>query len=161
MSTQNPQKNIMGQMPQTEQIPQIRQDIKGAELIEEAIRREKKLVYYDEVIMQGFEKEQDSRRIRHISFNQRKHEKMFGEIYQGMTGKRSSCDIKEPSFQKSLNEIIEERIFLGFESIELYRKIYFSVIPVEWKQMMYEIIGDEQNDIIKYLHYLTKFKSQN
>ena len=81
---------------------------------------------------------------------------MFGEIYQGMTGRKLSFDIKEPNLKDDFKYNLEERIFQGFECIELYRKIYFLVIPVEWKFMMYEIISDEQNDILKYIYYSQK-----
>lgn len=138
------------------QNPHIRHEDKGAELIEEAARREKKMACYDEKIMWGFENELDQKRIRQISLNQRKHGKMFGEIYQGMTGRKLSIDIKEPNLSEDLKTNLDQRIFMGFECIEIYRKIYFSVMPVEWKQMMYEIIGDEQNDILKYIYYNQK-----
>lgn len=143
-------------MPMPMEEPRINYEDKNAELIEQAANREKKILCYDEKIMDYFENELDKKRIRHISLNQRKHVKMFGEIYQGMTGRKLSFDIKEPNLKDDFKYNLEERIFQGFECIELYRKIYFLVIPVEWKFMMYEIISDEQNDILKYIYYSQK-----
>lgn len=137
----------------------IKHEDKGAELIEEAARRERKMACYDEKIMECCANELDRKRIQQIGLNQRKHEKMFGEIYQGMTGRKLSCDIKEPNLSDDIKTNLEQRIFQGFECIEIYRKIYFSVMPVEWKMMMYEIIGDEQNDLLKYIYYCNKMNA--
>ncbi|HOA80166.1 MAG TPA: hypothetical protein PKK61_03770 [Defluviitaleaceae bacterium] len=82
---------------------------------------------------------------------------MFGEIYQGLTGRKLLIDFKDLDLrEENIKAIIDNRIFQGFEAIDFYRKIYFLLAAVEWKQMMYEIIGDEQNDIIKYIYYLNK-----
>lgn len=145
-------------MPMSMPNMHIKED-KGAELIEEAARRERKKVCFDDKIMQSCTDELDRKRIQQILLNQRKHEKMFGEIYQGMTGRKLSCDIKEPKLSDDLKTNLEQRIFDGFECIEIYRKIYFSVMPPEWKMMMYEIISDEQNDLLKYIYYCNKINA--
>ncbi|HHW67508.1 MAG: hypothetical protein PWP07_147 [Epulopiscium sp.] len=137
----------------------IKHEYKGAELIEEAAKRERRMAYYDEKIMGCYDNELDRKRIYQILLNQRRHEKMLGEIYYGMTGRKLSCDIKEPGLPEDLKENLDQRIFQGFESIEIYRKIYFSVVPPEWKMMLFEIIGDEQNDLLKYIYYCSKINA--
>ncbi|WP_058485908.1 hypothetical protein [Defluviitalea phaphyphila] len=132
------------------------QDYKSAELIEEAAKRERILAIYDNKIMESFEDELDRKRIYKISLNQIRHQKMLEEIYRGMTRKKLSINIKEPDCDDNLKSNLDRRIFEGFECIELYRKIYFFIVPMEWKQMMYEIISDEQNDILKYIYYFNK-----
>lgn len=152
---QSPQ-NRQTYISQSYRTPQLKIDDKVPELIEEAAKREKKMICYDKKIMEGLESDVDKKRVLRISFNQIKHEKMFGEIYQGMTGRKLLLNMKDLRLSENTKTIIEDRIFQGFESIEFYRKIYFLLLPVEWKQMMYEIIGDEQDDIIKYIYYRYK-----
>jgi|BioPla2DNA2_1021312.scaffolds.fasta_scaffold06473_4 rubrerythrin len=150
-------KDLQSHIPQPYRPAKLRIDDKISELIEEAAKIEKRLFAYDKRIMEIIESEVDKKRILKISFNQKKHEKMFGEIYQGLTGRKLLIDFKDLDLrEENIKAIIDNRIFQGFEAIDFYRKIYFLLAAVEWKQMMYEIIGDEQNDIIKYIYYLNK-----
>jgi rubrerythrin len=52
---------------------------------------------------------------------------------------------------------MDKRIFMAIEYVEFYRKIYFLVYPIEFKQMLYEMITDEQNHAIKYMHLYQKY----
>ncbi|HOQ17722.1 MAG TPA: hypothetical protein PLG49_10235 [Defluviitaleaceae bacterium] len=150
-------KDFQTHIPQSYRPARLRIDDKISELIEEAAKMERELFSYDKKIMDLLENEADQKKILRISINQRKHEKMFGEIYQGITGRKLLLDLKDFDIkEEDIRKIIDYRIFKGFDAIDFYRKIYFLLMPLEWKQIMYEILGDEQNDIIKYIYYLNK-----
>lgn len=101
----------------------------------------------------------DKEILRQISLDEQKHERIFTDIYQKVTGEKPHISIKTV---RDLSENVlldfEKSIFDEMEAVEFYRQIYFLFLDVEIRDMLYEIITDEQNHAVKMTYLYSKYK---
>ncbi len=88
-----------------------------------------------------------------MHLNDIKHKKLLENIYFHVTGEKFIYDKmaeEEESVQiNSLDEAINEMIFEKLETVEYLRKIYYAIFNLTIRDMLFEIITDEQAHAIK------------
>ncbi|GFI61463.1 hypothetical protein IMSAG049_00622 [Clostridiales bacterium] len=97
---------------------------------------------------------EDSEILRSISYDEYKHRQLFEEIYTMLVGKRP--EIKEEAEEIKPNELREElvdQLFDEMEAVEMYRELMAAFGNSEIRDIIFEIITDEQAhaSILNYL----------
>jgi rubrerythrin len=90
--------------------------------------------------------------IRFAYEDEAKHYDMFQEIYEEITG--SDVQIMSPE-QENLNKLIDavkSSINGELEAVELYREIRAMLRGKEYRDMLYEIITDEQEHATRFVY---------
>lgn len=127
------------------------------ELILKAIEQENEDSKYFEKLANLIQNEKDKEDIRKIYLDDKKHFKIFSEIYKSLTGKEPIFEDEEIEIDDTLPEELEDSIEQKLENVELYRLILSSFLDVGIRDMIYEIITDEQSHAQK----LTKLYNKN
>jgi rubrerythrin len=81
-----------------------------------------------------------------------KHYKMFQYIYHMITGQLINIPIPEEKISDSLMEAVESSIDGELEAVELYRKIKSMLPNMRLRDMLYEIITDEQEHATRFVY---------
>jgi rubrerythrin len=90
--------------------------------------------------------------IRFAYEDEAKHYDMFQEIYEEITGR--DVQIMSPE-QENLNKLIDavkSSINGELEAVELYREIRAMLRGKEYRDMLYEIITDEQEHATRFVY---------
>lgn len=81
-----------------------------------------------------------------------KHYKMFQRIYYMLTGKKIDVPIPPVEKYNKLIDAIESSINGELAAVELYRKIYSMLPNRRLRDMLYEIITDEQEHATRFTY---------
>lgn len=81
-----------------------------------------------------------------------KHYKMFQHIYHLLTGQMISVPLPEEKEHHSLIDAVESSIDGELEAVELYRKIKSLLPNRHLRDMLYEIITDEQEHATRFVY---------
>lgn len=81
-----------------------------------------------------------------------KHYKMFQQIYFMLTGQYIDIPIPEPKKNEKLIDAIESSINGELEAVELYRKIRSMLPNTQLRDMLFEIITDEQEHATRFVY---------
>lgn len=123
------------------------------EMIREAIKDEiKDGKYYDE-LANKVENENDKKALHKIHADEVKHSKMLKEIYHMLTGEYPDISVEAPTVGCDLPQIFSERLYEELDAVEFYRKLMFVFLNLEIRDMLFEILTDEQAhaQIMNYL----------
>lgn len=98
---------------------------------------------------------------RQINFayeDEGKHYKMFQQILFKLTGKMT--EIPVPDIKKPINllEGVESSIDGELEAVELYREILAMLPNKQMRDMLYEIITDEQEHAVRFTYLYSVLK---
>lgn len=96
--------------------------------------------------------------IRFAYEDEAKHYDMFQEIYEGLTGR--DVQIMSPE-QENLNKLIDAvkaSINGELAAVELYREIRAMLRGKEYRDMLYEIITDEQEHATRFVYLYAMLK---
>jgi len=88
-----------------------------------------------------------------------KHYKMFNQIYYALTGKQ--VDIPLPTdIEKydTLMEAVQSSIEGENEAVDLYRQIFSLMTNKQMRDMVYEIITDEQEHAMRFIYLYAMLK---
>jgi len=128
-------------------------------LIKDAIvgEREDEL-FYDYLISEA-PSEEDKKIIQSIRDDERKHNKMFKELYYELTGKMPP-QAAEPEFVKPESYVagLQQALFGELGAVERYRRILFGLTKRKDINMITEIITDELKHASKYNFLYAKNK---
>jgi len=128
-------------------------------LIKDAIvgEREDEL-FYDYLISEA-PSEEDKKIIESIRDDEKKHNKMFKELYYELTGKMPPQPA-EPDFVKPASYVagLQQALFGELGAVERYRKILFAMTKRKDINMITEIITDEIKHASKYNFLYAKNK---
>ena len=97
---------------------------------------------------------EDSEIVRAMAYDEYKHRRIFEEIYKSLMGSSPDIPAQEyPSNSKNLVESFTDSLFDELEAVELYREIMSAFENLDIRDMVFEIITDEQAhaDILNYL----------
>ena len=137
--------------------PQSSQDKKIIKMLEDSMNHELEDADYYRRLIDLATDRNDKEVLKSISQQELKHFSILEEIYNHLTGKNFKA-IFEPT--KISNNILNEyskSIYGELKGFEMYRKLYYSFLNVQIRDMIYEIMSDEQNHSIKISHlYSTK-----
>ena len=96
----------------------------------------------------------DSETVKSMSYDEFKHKRLFEEIYYSLTG-LTAPEAKEAAEEvyEDITEALTESLFEELEAVEMYREIMAAMENEAVKNMLFEIITDEQAhaDLINYL----------
>ncbi|RKD22283.1 rubrerythrin [Caminicella sporogenes] len=126
-------------------------------LVKDAVLGEKKdELFYDYLITKAPTKE-EKEIIRTIRNDERKHNKMFRQIYKDFTGMDIKID-EEIEFEKPNSYIdgIKRALFGELKAMEKYRNIRAGLPGRYYRDMVFEILTDELKHADKYNYILNK-----
>ncbi|MGE5328213.1 MAG: ferritin-like domain-containing protein [Deltaproteobacteria bacterium] len=147
-------------MPATPEQVMMYENLQAAiKLIKDAILGEREdELFYDYLISEA-PSEEDKKIIQSIRDDERKHNKMFKELYYELTGKMPPS-APEPEFVKpeSYSAGLQQALFGELGAVERYRKILFGLTKRKDINMITEIITDELKHASKYNFLYAKNK---
>ncbi len=95
----------------------------------------------------------DSETVKSMSYDEFKHKRIFEEIYNAING--SLPESSEPTLPtiEDLSAALSDCLFSELEAVEMYREIISAFESTEIRNMIFEVITDEQAhaDILNYL----------
>lgn len=98
----------------------------------------------------------DKEILRQISLDIYKHLKIFEEIYFRLTGNMPpETEVMPVEVGENLLKEYEKAMFNELSNAEFTRKILFVFNDMEIRDMLYEIITDEQSNATKFLYLYT------
>lgn len=127
------------------------------EMLIEAIKDERADAKYYDTIANMLEDENDKKIIHKIHHDENKHEKIFTEIYELLTGSKPNEEdltFEEKPVSENMAENFANSILDELSAVEFYRKILFSFLNQEIRDALFEIITDEQGhaQIANYMY---------
>lgn len=135
-----------------------RKDKNVLDLIFEAMKDEK----HDRIKYKKMMEMADSDKVRkQIEFaykDEIKHYKMFQQIVYMLTCRK--CDVPTPNVEsyKCLLPAIESSINGELEAVELYRKILSMLPTMQMRDMLFEILTDEQEHATRFVYLYSMLK---
>lgn len=127
-------------------------------LIKKSVENEKEdEMFYDTLLSQTNNK-QDKEIIQSIITDERKHNKMFRELYPELTGitlPKSENKTTESNTSSYINNL-EKALFGELSAVEKYRKIMAAMPDKQKYNMLMEIMTDELKHAHKYNFLITK-----
>lgn len=128
---------------------------RSLELIKEAIQGEKSDAEFYEYLIKKAPTKEEKEIIESIRNDELKHNKMFRQIYKGITGMNvppsEDSEFKKP---KSYIDGIKKALFGELAAVEKYREIRRGLPSRCSRDMLFEIITDEIKHSIKYNYIL-------
>lgn len=139
--------NPMNVMPEMYKTPQ-----KLVDLLVEAMKDERSDRAKYKAMMEMTCSDKCRKQINFAFEDEGKHYKMFQYIYRQLTGQDIEIPLPRPDKINSLKEAIEGSIQGELEAVELYRKIYAMLPNRQMRDMLYEIITDEQEHATRFVY---------
>ncbi len=139
-------------LPEPELTFSSNEDKKILEMLLEAIKDEAQWMEYLGKLMYITISPKNKELVRQIRLDDQKHYNMLIEIYNSLVGEKPEVTPIPLEISDSPRTEYEKCMLLKLQSIEFYRKIYFSFLSVKIRDMLFEIITDEQNNAVKFLY---------
>lgn len=123
---------------------QIQNYQKALQLIRESVKSEKEDEMFYDYLINAAPSDKDKKIIEGIRNDERKHFKMFRQMYYEMTGTQLPPP-EDVKFEKPKYYIsgIEKALFGELKAVERYRQIAFGLIGRKYLNMITEILTDE------------------
>ncbi len=109
-----------------------------------------------------FSDSDDAETVKSMSYDEYKHKRIFEEIYNALNGSLPET-IQTRDISRPVGDLLSElndSLFAELEAVEMYREIMSAFGGCEVRDMIFEIITDEQAhaDILNYL--ISKIRSE-
>lgn len=128
-------------------------------LLREAVQDERSDELFYDYLIRHAPSQEDREVITAIRNDERKHRRMFREMYTSLTGQTLEGEEAEPfTPPSSYLDGLRRAIFGESGAVELYRKIYFTIPGKAYKNMVFEILTDELKHGIRYNYLYAKNK---
>jgi rubrerythrin len=131
------------QMPKKENI---------LDLIKEAMKDERHDRVKYKNMMEMANTEKIVKQIEFAYMDEGKHYKMFQQIYYVLTGKIIDIPVPKVETYNKLLDAVETSINGELEAVELYRKIQSLLPNMKLRDMLFEIITDEQEHATRFTY---------
>lgn len=128
------------------------------EILKEAIKDEANDADYYWNLSNKMSSQEDKDILRKIRTDELKHNKMFKDIYYQITGERIDSNAESKKISNDVVSEIENSIFNELDTVEFYRKLMFAFLNLEIRDMLYEIITDEQAHAQKLNYLYAKYR---
>jgi len=122
------------------------------DLIIEAMKDERKDRAKYKRMMEKAKSEKVRKQIEFAFNDEGKHYKMFQQIYYTLTGDMINIPEATPEKYDSFMDAIESSINGELEAVELYRKIQSMLPTMRLRDMLFEIITDEQEHATRFTY---------
>lgn len=132
-----------------EQIPK-RENL--LDLIKEAMTDERHDRVKYKNMMDMAKTEKIRKQIEFAYMDEGKHYKMFQQIYYALTGKMIDVPVPKVETYNRLIDAVETSINGELEAVELYRKIQSMLPNMKLRDMLFEIITDEQEHATRFVY---------
>lgn len=130
------------------------------QMIEDSILDGNKDMNYYERLSQRIQDEDDKNTLRRIHLNKMKHKKMLMEIYNMLTSEEPNLEGKyeEREIGDNLLQEFENSIERELEGSESYRVLLSSFEDLPVRDMVHEMLIDEQNNAQRMNHLYSKYR---
>ena len=133
-------------------------DRKLPDLLREAMLDEKKDHRKYRMMMDMTDNKEVIEQIRFAYEDEAKHYEMFQEIYEEITGKNIQVTAPEQDKYNRLIDSVKSSINGELEAVELYRDIRAMLRGKKHRDMLYEIITDEQEHATRFVYLYSMLK---
>lgn len=127
-------------------------DRKLLKLLREAMADEKKDHRKYRYMMEMTDNKEVIEQINYAYEDEAKHYDMFKEIYEELTGKDIQVAAPEQEKYNRLIDAVKSSINGELEAVELYREIRAMLRGKNHRDMLYEIITDEQEHATRFVY---------
>lgn len=128
------------------------------DMIKESLKDEATDAEYYGNLLNKTPSTEDKEIIRQIRMDELKHYKLFNDIYRKLTGEYLNIPADNKKISNNLAEEFEKNIFSELEGAEFYRKLLFAFLDLEIRDILFEIITDEQAHSQKMNYLYCKYK---
>lgn len=128
------------------------------DMILEAIEQENEDARYYEKLSTIVKDKNDIDDLRRIHLEDTKHFNMLSELYTNLTGTEPNFEYDEIEIDDPLSEEFLEGAEQKLENVELYRNIMSSFLDIGIRDMLFEIITDEQKHAQKLNQLYSKYR---
>lgn len=122
------------------------------DLVIEAMKDERHDRVKYKMMMDMTKKDKIKEQIRFAYEDEGKHYKMFQYIFYQLTGKQIDIPIPEVEEYDELIDAVESSINGELAAVELYRKIQSMLPNIGLRDMLFEIITDEQEHATRFTY---------
>ncbi len=98
--------------------------------------------------------------LRQMSLDEQKHYKYLSQIYKQLTGNEPVVQVGKVEISGNILEEITKAFFGELEAVEVYRRLMFLFLNLQIRDMIYEIITDEQAHAAKLNYLYTKYNAK-
>ncbi|MCY6372038.1 DUF5661 family protein [Clostridium ganghwense] len=135
---------------------------KSLMLIRDAVQDEREDELFYDYLISVAPTQEEKEIIASIRDDERKHNKMFREIYKAFTGQKITTP-KDIEFKKSKSYIdgIKKALFGELAAVERYRDIRAGMPNRYYRDMVFEILTDQLKHANKYNYILSINKAEN
>lgn len=127
-------------------------DRKLPELLRKAMLDEKRNYMKYKTMAEMTDNKEIIEQIRYAYEDEANHFNMFREIYEEQTGKSIQIAAPEQEQIKRLIDAVKSSIEAELEAVELYRDIRARLKGKKYRDMLYEIITDEQEHATRFVY---------
>lgn len=125
-----------------------------------ALKNENEDKNYYKSLMERVSNEEDAKIINQISLDEKKHYNYLMQIYKRLTGQTLSLEDEQVKLQDNLVDNFAKSIFDEIEAVEFYRRLMFIFLDLQIRDMIYEIITDEQAHATKMNYLFSKYNDK-
>ncbi|MGE5630224.1 MAG: hypothetical protein ACM3TR_03900 [Caulobacteraceae bacterium] len=127
-------------------------DRKLLDLLREAMIDERKDHKKYKLMMNMTDNKEIVDQIRYAYEDEAKHYDMFQEIYEELSGSSPETPIPDIELPNRLIDAVKSSIDGELEAVELYREIRAMLRGKKYRNMLFEIITDEQEHAIRFVY---------
>lgn len=128
------------------------------DLIIEAMKDERHDRAKYKMMMDMAKTDKEREQIKYAYEDEGKHYKMFQYIYYQLTGDQIDIPTPEVEEYDNLTDAVESSINGELEAVELYRKIQSLLPTIGLRDMLFEIITDEQEHATRFTYLYSMLK---
>ncbi|HYE84140.1 MAG TPA: ferritin-like domain-containing protein [Clostridia bacterium] len=133
-------------------------DRKLLDLLREAMTDESKDHRKYGQMMEMTDNKEIIEQIQYAYEDEAKHYEMFQEIYEQLAGSNNKILSPDQEHQNRLIDAVKASINAELEAVELYREIRAMLRGKKYRNMLYEIITDEQEHATRFVYLYSMLK---
>ncbi len=129
------------------------------DMIKEAMKDERHDHKKYKMMMEMTDNKEIKENIRFAYEDEAKHYRMFQEIYEDLTGEEIEIPVPKVEVADRLVDNVKSSIQGELAAVEFYRSIRAMLTSKKHRDMLYEIITDEQEHATRFVYIYAMIKS--
>lgn len=138
--------------------PCVMPDKRLLDLIKDAMQDEKHDYKKYKMMMDMTDNKEINAQINHAYEDEGKHYKMFQKLYEELTGRKVEIPPPEVERYSRLVDAVKSSVDGELEAVEMYRQIRSMLNGKRHRDMLYEIITDEQEHATRFTYLYAMLK---
>jgi rubrerythrin len=122
------------------------------DLIKEAMKDERHDNRKYKMMIEMTENKEIRENIRHAQDDEAKHYRMFQDIYEDLSGEDIDISVPKIDLADRFIDNVKSSIQGELEAVEMYRDIRAMLTSKKHRDMLYEIITDEQEHATRFVY---------